>query len=176
VRYKQHKFKVSFKLESTFFTTCTTKGKCKFGVISIEATTSPSSRDDGDVVTSIHQHSGLNIERSIFRPPRLKQNNKLVLKLFQFQNYFNFKINAFVVVSSLVSNELEYHLSSPNHLQLFLVHEEECQPKERFILCRCRRGKNCKAELHFKRDKSTGKVNSISDGLCLGKSPLKCLI
>ena len=51
-------------------------------------------RDDGDVVTSIHQHSGLNIERSIFRPPGLKQNNKLVLKLFQFQNYFNFKINA----------------------------------------------------------------------------------
>ena len=39
-----------------------------------------------------------------------------------------------VVVSSLVSNELGYHLSSPNQLQPFLVHEEECQPKDRFIL------------------------------------------
>ena len=35
----------------------------------------------------------IKIECSIFSTPGLKQ-KKLVFKLFQFQNYFNFKINA----------------------------------------------------------------------------------
>jgi len=97
--------------------------------------------------------------------------------LSRFAKTTSFCLDLLVSICSPLSSTREKDIICPRHFNYngFSYTRKNVNQKNVSYLCQHRRGKKCNAELHFKRDKSAGKVD-FDNKIRLGQHTRPCCI